>query len=63
VSDRCTSWFTHYPDFDEAGYRASLQRMQTWFGEPYGWELPEGEAISMLECFGPDSLASLRDVP
>lgn len=60
VRDRCASWFMHYPDFDEAGYRAELQRMKTWFGEPYGWELPEDKAVSMLECFGPASPPRLR---
>jgi hypothetical protein len=63
VRDRCAGWFAHYPDFDEPGYRAILQRMKTWFGEPYGWELPEGEAVSMLECFGPDSLAQSARCP
>lgn len=53
VRDRCASWFAQYPDFDEAGYRAKLQRLKTWFGEPYGWELPEDKSVSMLECFGP----------
>lgn len=51
VRDRCASWFTRYPDFDEPGYRANLQRMKTWFGEPYGWQLPEDAVVSMLECF------------
>lgn len=55
VRDRCASWFTQHPDFDEAGYRANLHRMNTWFGEPYGWELPEDRAVSLLECFGPAS--------
>lgn len=54
VHDRCASWFAHYPDFNEAGYRAVLERVKTWFGEPYGWELPKDKAVAMLECFGPD---------
>jgi hypothetical protein len=61
VRDPCASWFTRYPDFDEAGYRAILRRMKTWFGEPYGWELPEGKAVSMLECFGSAGPPSLCD--
>jgi hypothetical protein len=54
VRDRCATWFAQIPDFDEAGYRAILQRVRTWFGEPYGWELPEDKVVSMLECFDAD---------
>lgn len=63
VRDRCASWFAHDPDFDEASHSAILQQVKTWFGEPYGWELPADKAVSMLECFGPDGPLSLRDIP
>jgi hypothetical protein len=58
VRDRCAIWFAQIPDFDETGYRANLRRMKTWLGEPYGWELPEDKAVSMLECFGTDGRPS-----
>ncbi len=61
VRDRCAGWFAQYPEFNEASYRSDLQRTKTWFGEPYGWELAEDKAVSMLECFGPAKPPSLRD--
>ena len=51
IRDRCASWRTRFPDFDEAGYRAHLDRAKTWFGEPYGWNLPEDKALSLLLCY------------
>lgn len=53
VRDRCASWFKRVPDFNEASYRAHLDRVKTWFGEPYGWDLPADKAISFLDCFAP----------
>ncbi len=53
VRDRCASWFGQVPGFDETGHRAQLERVKTWFGEPYGWELPDDTAVTLLECFGP----------
>jgi len=53
IRDRCGNWFKQRPDFTEAAYRATLERTRTWFGEPYGWDLPENKAISLLECFAP----------
>ncbi len=53
VRDRCATWFKQVPDFNEASYRATLERVKTWFGEPYGWDLPADKAISLLECFAP----------
>lgn len=53
VRDRCSSWLKQVPDFNEASYRATLERVKTWFGEPYGWDLPDDKAISLLECFAP----------
>jgi hypothetical protein len=52
VRDRCTSWFGQDPGVDETGYRAQLERVKTWFGEAYGWDLPEDMAVTLLECFG-----------
>jgi hypothetical protein len=52
VRDRCANWFGQVPGFDETGYRAQLERVKTWFGESYGWELPEDMAVTLLECFG-----------
>ena len=51
VRDRCAGWFKQAPDFNEASYRAHLERTKTWFGEPYGWDLPEEKAVTLLECF------------
>ncbi len=51
VRDRCASWFKRVPDFNEASYRGHLERVKTWFGEPYGWDLPDDKAISLLDCF------------
>lgn len=53
VRDRCGAWFKQRPDFNEASYRATLERTKTWFGEPYGRDLPDDKAISLLECFAP----------
>ena len=53
VRDRCATWFKEVPGFNEASYRATLERVKTWFGEPYGWDLPDDKAISLLECFAP----------
>jgi hypothetical protein len=55
VRDRCANWFRQVPDFDEVSYRAHLERSKTWFGEPYGWDLPATGAVTLLECFGPAS--------
>ncbi len=52
VRGRCEAWFAQVPGFDEPGHRAQLARVRTWFGEPYGWELPDDEAVTLLECFG-----------
>jgi hypothetical protein len=54
VRDRCAAWFGQVPSFDEAGYRAQLERVKTWFGEPYGWDLSEDMAVTLLDCFGRD---------
>jgi hypothetical protein len=51
VRERCADWFRQVPDFDEAGYRAQLEWTRTWFGEPYGWDLPDDKAVTLLECF------------
>jgi hypothetical protein len=51
VRDRCASWFRQIPDFDRTIYRVHLERVKTWFGEAYGWDLPEDKAVSLLECF------------
>jgi hypothetical protein len=53
VRDRCGSWFKEVPNFNEASYRATLERTKTWFGEPYGWDLPPDKAITLLDCFAP----------
>lgn len=53
VRDRCERWKAEVPGFDEASYRATLERVKTWFGEPYGWELPASGAATLLECFPP----------
>ena len=55
VHDRCAAWQAQVPDFDEKSYRAQLERNKTWFGEPYGWDLPDADAANLLECFKPDS--------
>jgi len=55
VRDRCTSWFKQVPGFDQASYRAHLERSKTFFGEPYGWDLPEDKAVTLLECFAPSA--------
>jgi hypothetical protein len=51
VRDRCASWFKQVPEFNEATYRAHLERAKTWFGEGYGWDLPDDKAVSLLDCF------------
>jgi hypothetical protein len=51
VRARCASWAKQVPDFGEASYRARLERNRTWFGQPYGWDLPEADAATLLECF------------
>jgi hypothetical protein len=53
VRERCAVWAARIPDFDERSYRARLEQAKTWFGEPYGWDLPPEGAVSLLECFGP----------
>jgi len=53
VRDRCVAWKARVPGFDEAWYRAHLERNRTWFGEPYGWDLPDADAANLLECFKP----------
>jgi len=55
VRDRCGSWFKQDPNFNEASYRATLERTKTWFGEPYGWDLPADKAITLLDCFAPSA--------
>ena len=32
---------------------ATSSATKTWFGEPYGWDLPDDKAISLLDCFAP----------
>jgi hypothetical protein len=54
VRDRCATWMKQVPGFDNASYRAQLEGNRTWFGEPYGWDLPEADAATLLECFRPD---------
>lgn len=61
VRQRCASWFREVPDFDEAGYRAHLEHAKTWLGEPYGWDLPEANAATLLQCFGPSGKLSDHD--
>jgi hypothetical protein len=51
VRARCASWEKQLPAFGEAWYRAHLERNRTWFGEPYGWDLPDADAATLLECF------------
>jgi hypothetical protein len=53
VRDRCAAWFKQMPDFSEASYQATLERTKTWFGESYGWDLPDDKAITLRECFAP----------
>ncbi len=53
VRERCASWLKGVPDFDEASYRTHLERTRTWFGEPYGWDLPDANAATLLQCFAP----------
>jgi hypothetical protein len=53
VRERCQRWFAEVPGFNEQSYRAALLRVQTWYGEAYGWELPERYAATLLECFHP----------
>lgn len=55
VHNRCAAWRAQVPDFDEQSYRAHLERNKTWFGEPYGWDLPDADAANLLECFKPDN--------
>jgi hypothetical protein len=54
VRQRCASWLRQVPGFDEAGYRARVDATQTWFGQPYGRDLPDDKAATLLECF-PDT--------
>jgi hypothetical protein len=51
IRDRCARWKAEVPGFDEASYRATLERVRTWYGEPYGWELPPSGTATLLECF------------
>ncbi len=53
VRERCAAWKARVPEFSETWYRAHLERNRTWFGEPYGWELPDADAANLLECFKP----------
>jgi len=53
VRERCPRWLAEVPAFNEQSYRAALVRVRTWYGEPYGWELPEKYAATLLECFHP----------
>jgi len=53
VRERCQRWFAEVPGFNEQSYRAALMRVETWYGESYGWELPEKYAATLLECFHP----------
>jgi len=55
IHDRCASWMKQVPDFSETTYRAHLERNRTWFGEPYGWDLPDDKAITLLDCFAPSA--------
>ena len=55
IHDRCASWMKQVPDFNEPAYRAHLERNRTWFGEPYGWDLPDDKAITLLDCFAPSA--------
>jgi len=52
VRARCGKWREKVPDFGEDSYRAHLEHNATWFGEAYGWDLPERNAVTLLECFG-----------
>jgi hypothetical protein len=61
VRERCASWFSQVPDFDETTYQAHLEEVKTWFGEPYGWDLPDDRAVSLLECFRADIPSSPQD--
>jgi hypothetical protein len=61
VRNRCARWFQQVPDFEETTYSATLQRVKTWFGEPYGWDLPDDRRVSLLECFRPDTLMRPQD--
>lgn len=54
VRDRCANWAQQVPEFSEDWYRAQLEQAKTFFGEPYGWDLPEDDAANLLECFRPD---------
>jgi len=54
VRERCAAWKARDPEFNEASYRAHLERNQTWFGEPYGWDLPDENSADLRECFKPD---------
>ncbi len=58
---RCSAWTRKVPDFDEVGYRAHLERTKTWFGEPYGWDLPQSNAATLLECFAPSGRSPADD--
>jgi len=54
VRERCAAWKARDPDFNEASYRAHIDRNSTWFGEPYGWDLPEDHSADLRECFRSD---------
>ncbi len=53
VRERCAAWQAQVPEFSETWYRAHLERNRTWFGENYGWDLPEENAADLRECFKP----------
>jgi len=53
VRERCAAWKARVPEFSEAWYRAHLERNRTWFGENYGWDLPDADAADLRECFKP----------
>ncbi len=61
VRERCASWAAQVPGFDEAQYRAHLEQTKTWFGEPYGWDLPQANAANLLLCFGPSGTSPDHD--
>jgi hypothetical protein len=55
VRERCSRWVQEVPGFDEASYRAHLERTKTWYGEDYGWDLPADDAATLLVCFAPQA--------
>ena len=54
MRERCAAWKARDPEFNEASYRAHLERNKTWFGEDYGWSLPEENSADLRECFKGD---------